>query len=223
MKIVCISDTHTFHDQVVVPEGDVLVHAGDATFRGKPREVLPFLDWLGAQPCARKVLIAGNHDWGYQLDDRAMYVARCAELGIDYLQDSEVVIDGVKFYGSPWQPWFCDWAFNLPRGKALASVWDRIPEDVNVLVTHGPPFGILDETGIAYQAAGARPNQGCEDLRTRLEHLHSLRLHVFGHIHESYGCENVTWHDPKQSVTFVNAASCNRAYRPVNPPIVVEI
>lgn len=223
MRIVCISDTHTFHDQVVVPEGDVIVHAGDATFRGTPREVLPFLDWFGALPHAGKVLIAGNHDWGYQKSEHGIYVNRCNELGIDYLQDKAVIIGDVKFYGSPWQPWFCDWAFNLPRGKALASVWDRIPDDVNVLVTHGPPHGILDRTCEDYQAAGAWEHQGCQDLRRRLEHLHSLKLHVFGHIHESAGREEIPWHSPGQRVTFVNAATCNRAYRPVNPPVVVDL
>ena len=123
MRIVCISDTHSLHGQFPVPEGDVLVHAGDATRRGSEAELRDVNHWLGTLPHRHKVLVAGNHDFGFQTHrDAAGWITNA-----HYLQDRSVVIEGVRFYGSPWQPWFHDWAFNLPRGAELRRVWDRIP------------------------------------------------------------------------------------------------
>lgn len=126
--------------------------------------------------------------------------------------DQHVEIDGVLFYGSPWQPRFFDWAFNLDRGEPLRKKWDLIPNGVQVLVTHGPPFSYLDSTKDGESV-------GCRDLLNALENgLESLRLHVFGHIHESHGYYRRT-----DGPLFVNAAICDLKYKPSNLPIVVDL
>lgn len=178
MRFIALSDTHGWHRKMVVPDGDVLLFAGDMCGPGKLEEVEKFGDWLRGLPHKHKVIIAGNHDWPFEKEP---HLAREA-LGNDliYLQDESVVCDGVKIYGSPWQPEFCRWAFNLKRGQALRDVWSKIPNDTEILLTHGPPMGILDRT------FEQRP-VGCEDLRHRLLSLPNLKLHVFGHIHEAYG------------------------------------
>lgn len=136
-------------------------------------------------------------------------------LGIHYLQDEGVTItaplpDGtsqsLNVYGSPWQPEFYDWAFNLPRGAALDEKWAKIPAGTDLLVTHGPPHGILDKAEDGYLC-------GCEDLRRHVFGRVRPRVHVFGHIHEGYGTEHI------ENMTFVNACTCNLRYRPYNPPI----
>ncbi|MCU0866457.1 MAG: metallophosphoesterase, partial [Planctomycetes bacterium] len=126
-----------------------------------------------------------------------------------YLEDSEVTVDGVRIWGSPWQPWFYDWAFNLERGPAIAAKWDRIPAGIDVLVTHGPPAGILDRTDQGDAV-------GCADLLAAVRRVRP-KLHVFGHIHEAYGTLE------QDGVRFVNASNCSVRYRPVQPPIVVDL
>src|SRR5205085_2391850 len=131
-------DTHTFQtDLDPVPEGDVFVHAGDLCRAGRLSELAGVAEWMRALPHKHKVVIAGNHDWCFVREPAAALEL----LGptVLYLQDSGTVIDGVRFWGSPWQPAFNNWAFNLPRGSALAEKWALIPEGTDVLITHGPP------------------------------------------------------------------------------------
>lgn len=206
MRIVCLSDTHTHHRKLTVPDGDVLVHTGDFTRKGSEADVADFNAWLGTLPHPHKLVVAGNHDFLFEQNN---VLARSLLSNAIYLQDSGVVIDGVRFWGSPWQPWFYNWAFNLPRGAALAERWALIPPDTDVLLTHGPPFGVRDLTDRGEPV-------GCEELRKAIMQL-NLRLHVFGHIHEAYG-----------EVTFggtrcVNASTCTLQYRPANAPIVVDL
>lgn len=203
MRIVCISDTHTLHEQVKIPDGDVLIHAGDLCNRGTRGEVKKFIAWLGDLPHSHKIFIAGNHDWPFYKQQR--YVHHWVKHGT-YLQDTSVTIQGVKFYGSPWQPEFCNWAFNLPRGFQLARVWSCIPEDTDVLITHTPPFGVLD----------AEEKYGCRDLTQRLELLR-LKLHIFGHVHSGHGVEK------RGKTTYVNASICDEEYEPIQAPIVVDL
>src|SRR3954451_8476125 len=120
MRIIAISDTHGLHNAISIPDGDVLVHAGDLTCDGEIGEVVVFNEFLSTLPHPHKVVIAGNHDWCFQQTPEV-----CAELLTNavYLQDSAIIIDGVKFYGSPWQPWLYDWAFNLPRGPKIREKW----------------------------------------------------------------------------------------------------
>ena len=209
MKIVCISDTHGYHGVMThpIPEGDVLVVAGDFTQTGSKAQVLDFNEWLKDQPCKHKVVVAGNHDWCFENKKRGAAPGWISEA--IYLQDQGTVIDGVKFYGTPWQPEFGNWAFNLRRGKELRDKWDAIHGDTDVLITHGPPDGIMDLDRDGDPV-------GCEDLRDRVLELRP-ELHVFGHIHSGHG-----W-TIQDGITYVNASVCNEAYEAIQAPIVVEV
>lgn len=209
-KIVCLSDTHNRHEQIVVPDGDILIHAGDATIRGTLDEVVFFNEWFANLPHERKIFVAGNHDWLFETNNR--YARTLLDASIYYLQDSSVEIAGLKFYGSPWQPRFFDWAFNLMRGAELAEKWKLIPDDTDVLITHGPPNGILDEVQQRYFIE----NTGCEELRKRVEII-KPKLHIFGHIHCGYGRVE------KFDVQFINASNCDENYQPTNQPIVIDL
>lgn len=206
MRLVAISDTHGQHDRLVVPPGDVLVHAGDLTKRGDLKEVAKLAAWLARQPHRHKVVIAGNHDWCFQLDPET---ARRTLGDVCYLEDSGVELDGIRFWGSPWQPWFLDWAFNLPRGEPLREKWAMIPPGTDVLVTHGPPLGYGDVT---VRGEGV----GCEELRARVEVLRPS-IHIFGHIHEGSGVIR------DRHTTYVNAAMLGVDYHPLYPARVIDL
>ena len=193
MLLVCTSDTHMSHPGVRVAECDVLVHAGDFTRRGSRAETLEFLDWLAAQPATHKLLVAGNHDWAAETH-AAWFAEQAGARNISVLSDSEITIDGVRFWGSPVTPRFRDMAFNRDRGEAIRSHWRKIPDGVDVLVTHGPPRGIGDRMFLGAHV-------GCEDLREELSRVRP-RLHVFGHIHEAFG-EHAASELPTQ---FLNVA-----------------
>lgn len=211
MRLVCISDTHNQHDALQLPGGDVLIHAGDFTGMGRVQEVEAFAKWFGAQPHPHKIVVAGNHDWLFERDHtqaRALLARHCP--GAHYLQDSGVDIEGVKFWGSPWTPLFLNWAFNLKRGRPLADKWAQVPLDTQVLITHGPPLGILDVTRHGL-------NVGCEELAAALENRLRPDVHVFGHIHEGYGTYT------RNGTRFVNASSCTAFYEAINAPLAVEV
>lgn len=211
MRLLLLSDTHNRHPSLTdLPEADAVLHAGDVSGRGTLPEIGAFLTWFGALPYRHKVFIAGNHDFAFER--QAAVAEALVPPGVTYLRDQAVSLDGLTVWGAPWQPWFMDWAFNLERGPALEAAWARIPDDVDVLLTHGPPHGILDQTS-------ARPPErvGCADLRRRIASLSRLRLHAFGHIHEAYGIER------HGDVTFVNASTCDLRYEPRNAPVVVEV
>ena len=213
-RIICISDTHNCNERIEVPDGEILIHAGDATTVGAEEQIRRFSDWFASLPHPHKVFVAGNHDWLFEKDnDRARSLLDPA---IVYLQDSAVEIDGLKIYGSPWQPRFFDWAFNLNRGQEMAEKWAMIPDDIDILITHGPPYGILD----LVPRSGWVENTGCEELRKRVEKLTKvgrLKLHVFGHIHCGYGVQD------EFGVRFVNASTCDEQYGPTQPPIVIDL
>lgn len=207
MRLVCISDTHRQHRKLVLPEGDVLIHAGDIGVEDHIRHLIDFNAWLKTLPFKHKIVIPGNHDLIVEespLTARAMM----RDEGIHFLIDDEVVIDGVKFYGSPWQPWFHDWAWNAERGEPLKRIWAKIPDDTDVLITHGPPFGVLDE--VIY----GNKSVGCEELRKRVLEVQP-KVHVFGHIHEGYG------YFSEGKTQYVNASILSHS-GPLNPPQVVD-
>ena len=204
MRIVCVSDTHSLHDQVCVPAGELLIHAGDHCNYGTSGEVKRFDRWLGTLPHQQKLIIAGNHDWPWQKKPR---FAQMWLHHAEYLRDQGTEVGGYKVWGSPWQPEFCNWAFNLPRdGPELAQIWEKIPADTQILVTHTPPAGILDHE-----------NNGCAQLRRRIEGLSSLKLHVFGHIQCAYGTLQ------RGATTFVNACICDESYRALRAPITIDL
>jgi len=226
-RFVCFSDTHGRHDRIPaehLPAADVLLHAGDFTNTGETSQVKSFAEWLRNYPAVHKVVIAGNHDvtfqpdyyekaWSrYHLTPLDCQEARQALIGsgsCTYLEDQLAEVLGYRIYGSPWQPEFCDWAFNLPRGAGCREAWDRIPEDVDVLMTHGPPFGIGDLCEHGGRA-------GCEDLLSAIKRR-AVPVSVAGHIHEAYGTES------DGTTLFVNASTCTFQYRPSNPPIVLDL
>jgi len=206
VRLVILSDTHSRHHKLEVPEGDLLIVAGDVTSRGHLDEVREFDRFLGRLTHPHKIVIAGNHDFCFE---RTPQAARALITNATYLEDEGCRVGGLQVWGSPWQPWFHDWAFNLHRGAPLRAKWDLIPVDVDVLITHGPPHGFGD---LCYD--GRRV--GCEDLLVRVRELQP-RLHCFGHIHEAYGL----FRDGE--TTLVNASTCDLRYRPLNPPVVIDI
>ena len=178
MKFTFISDTHTKHHNLNTGSGDVLIHCGDFTNRGELPSVLSFAQYMQKQDFKYKIVIAGNHDFCFE-DERKAQAEKCFEdHDIIYLNDSGVDINGIKIWGSPVQPAFFDWAFNRKRGEELRAHWALIPEDTDILLTHGPAYGILDHC----------PNGrvGCEDLLVTINKI-KPKVHAFGHIHEGYG------------------------------------
>lgn len=226
MRLVCISDTHNQHDKLDVPKGDVLIHAGDWTSTGTQKQVISFIRWFSSQPHIHKILIAGNHDvtldktfydsnWNnfhskypHRAHDIKNYVLR--EVGIHYLENSEITINGIKFYGSPVQPAFGGWAFGVDRGLPIQSVWSKIPDDTDVLITHGPPYGYGDLLDMGERV-------GCRDLLKEVKDRVKPKVHIYGHIHEGYGVYELG------ATRLINAASCDEHYRINNPPIVFDI
>lgn len=212
MKLCLISDTHNKHRNLEIPQCDILISAGDISFRGEYSILRDFNEWCAelkdAGTVRHAITIAGNHELSFE--DGRRQEARSLLTNWIYLQDSSVEIGGLKFFGSPHTPEFFSWAFNLPRnGDELAQRWSKIPENTDVLITHGPPYGICDYT--------IRGPQGCERLARRVSELPNLKLHVFGHLHEGYGRRDIG------KTIFVNAASCDDTYRAVHAPILLEI
>ena len=192
VRIVCLSDTHAQHKYIhraSVPAGDVLVHTGDICMTGSLKELCDFAEWFGAFPHAQKILIGGNHD--YCLDGSS--IPSCpsevrdtvlANAGITLLHDSAVNLSGINVYGTPWQLPYKQMAFNLDDPER-ALRYAAIPENTNILLTHNPPKGILDQE----KASG--PELGCAILRKRIDELPMLQLNVFGHIHLGRGHKTV--------------------------------
>lgn len=208
-KIVLISDTHNKLDQIDVPDGDILIHCGDATARGSPQEIERFAETFAALPHQHKLFVAGNHDWGFERNRFLCEGILGRAGGIQYLQDSEVTVEGLRCYGSPWQPRFYDWAFNVDRGPKLRAIWQKIPAGIDILITHGPPMGVLDRTDRGEHV-------GCDDLAAELVRI-VPRLHCFGHIHCAYG--TVVLGD----TTYVNASNLNERYNVANQPVVIYL
>lgn len=223
MKIVAISDTHNRHRNIKLPEGDIIVHSGDATGRGTHSEVQHFLDWYSKLDYKHKIFVPGNHDMLFE-SDPALTKQMCVERGIILLNDSGIEIDGLKFWGSAVSPWFHNWAFNRRRtqedatrfgDKWIKEHWDLIPEGTDVLITHGPPYKILDQ--LTY-VDGTLKNEfvGCEDLLAAIQRV-KPGVHIFGHIHCGYGEKHV------DGTSFYNAAICDETYSASNSPHVIEV
>lgn len=209
MKLVFLADTHNYVLQNV-PDGDIVIHCGDATGMGTIPEVAKFINWFGELPHKHKVFVAGNHDWLFE-KQHTLGKGLCEERGIRYLEDRGTIIEGIHLYGTPWTPLFFDWAFNAEEND-LTDRFGHIPGGLDVLITHGPPFGILDETNYDFKTN----NMGCKALRECVERV-KPRIHAFGHNHGGYGQKQIG------DTLFVNAANCNPHYDPVNPPIVIDI
>ena len=218
MKLCCISDTHGRHHDLDLSKypADVLVFAGDWT-RGRDlglSETADFLQWLSEQPYKHKVFICGNHELQVEASTTQFDEMLLMYPGITYLQDSEVIIDDIKFYGSPYSNEFCNWAF-MENDVELSKIWDAVPDDTQVLLTHGPAYNCNDLVKRSY---GNDPHVGSKSLHYRKLALQdSLRVHISGHIHEAY---NV---DTSSRCINICPSVLNERYELVNEPILLEI
>lgn len=203
MRLVCLSDTHGFHRRVTVPDGDILVFAGDLTGKGEFPILNDFCEWLKNMPHRDKVVIFGNHETFAADLDSARSMIR--DTGAKYLENSWCDVQGKRFWGSPYTPPFFNWAFMRTENE-LSESYLHIPHSTDILVTHGPPFGILDSNG--------REHCGSKALLSAVDERPWLEAHIFGHIHESYG------HYSDNGVQFVNASI---GYRSENPPIILDL
>lgn len=234
LRIAAVSDMHGKLRPEHLPDADTLIIAGDylpnfsASNGGRllpPDDARKQLEWLPKKFLPRIlkkgyrkiIVIAGNHDWVHEFPGTAPEARKVLEdAGVAYLQDEPFEFEGVKFYGSPWQPWFCDWAFQIDERDELAgyphskAIWSKIPAGVDVLVTHGPPRDILDK------APGNR-RVGCPILREQVFSRVKPQVHVFGHIHEGYGTEE------RLGVNFLNVALCDGQYEPNQKIQVIEV
>jgi Icc-related predicted phosphoesterase len=202
MLIDCISDLHGFQPEL--PGGDVLIIAGDLTARDTKEEYERLMPWLNKLPYRCKVVIAGNHDG---LIEKGKVTIGDDNPTIHYLCDSGIEFEGFKIWGSPYTPTFELWYFMRNRGKEIKKHWDLIPTGIDILVTHGPPHGILDETIDGIQV-------GCEELRTAVQERIKPRMHCFGHIHECGGKIAESG-----GTTFINCSYVNESYRPVHSAV----
>lgn len=231
IRIGMISDTHTMHNSLSIPELDILIHAGDFSNMGTKSECLDFFDWLkGLDQVEHKVVIAGNHDRYMQSIDPVQFAIDLKPYGIHYLQDFFVKLYGLKIYGTPWTPYFCNWAFQgleerppyglrypggpqweIPSCPKLSEVYDLIPEDTNVLVCHGPPsilpIDLLDR--------GERV--GSSELLKRIGKLSKLKLGVFGHLHSGYGSVDFN------GAMLYNVSTLDESYSNPKPVKVVTL
>jgi len=208
IKLVLLSDTHNRHSKFTVPDGDILLHCGDFTFYGEQRkDIRAFDKYMGTLSHSRKILIAGNHDWDiFNTYLKSPYKFENCE----YLQDSFTMAFGYKIYGSPWVPHHHYGAFMLNRGTQLKEIWKLIPDDTDVLMTHGPPLGYGD-------SSISKNHAGDVDLLLEVQNRVKPIVHVFGHIHEDRG----SWTDG--TTTFINASICDVHYRATNEPIVLYL
>ncbi|GFO30081.1 metallophosphoesterase mpped2 [Plakobranchus ocellatus] len=237
VRFVLLSDTHCQIEKLpteFVPPADVLIHAGDFTKVGLPASIEKFDSYLGSLPHKRKIVIAGNHDLTLDMDmvnNRRSHLLNSFQISRDkfedylqekqlpssrellknciYLQDSSITVCGIKIYGSPWQPEFGDWGFNLPRGIPCLQKWDQIPDETDILVTHGPPIGHGDLC-----VSGQRA--GCVELLTTIQTRVKPKYHLYGHIHEAYGITT------DGHTTFINGSNCTLRYKPQNKPVVFD-
>jgi len=222
MRVVCISDTHNKHNKLILPPGDCLIHAGDFSAIGRHHEVEHFLKWFSKQDFKYKVFIAGNHDLSFQ--DELSWKRKILKQYIHsennpshiyYLQHKSITLEGVKIFGSPWSPEFGNWAFGYKRELA-DKYWKKIPKDIDILITHGPPKDILDEC--FYNQPPYPKNAGCNYLLTHILQIQP-KLHIFGHIHEEYGIRQIAGF----KTFFANVSSCNLFYELVNQPTVFDL
>lgn len=210
MKVCIISDTHNKHKHLeILPEADVIIHCGDFTSVGKEHEVRNFMKWFSnLDQYKYKIIIAGNHDWLYEKN--RMLARSLMPKNIIYLEDSEIIIEGIKFYGTPVQKPFNEWAFNRPEEK-LEQHWKAIPDDTDVLITHELPYTILD------YVSRNNKNEGSPSLYQEVVGRIKPLIHTMGHIHEGYGVKII------ENITFINASNLNADYECVNLPILIEI
>ena len=187
MRIWHISDTHTYHDLLRVPDGiDMVIHSGDCSnprdpYNNEP-EVRNFIHWYKSLPIKHKVYVAGNHDTS--IEKKLVTKKDFEDYNIHYLEDDLITLQGLLIYGNPYTPLFGNWAFMKDRVK-LDRYWTKaIPGYVDILVTHGPPKGILDKS---YSREDVLEMCGDKSLLNKVLDVEP-KYHLFGHIHN---CQNI--------------------------------
>lgn len=222
------SDTHTKHNELVLPPGDIAICCGDISYRGTYSEVKNFMDWFSKQPHKYKIMIAGNHDFWFEPGHRRNYALPKGEDPRDivpdniiYIEDETVIVEGIKIFGSPWTPWFHDWAFNGMRGEEMQKHWDLIEEGTDIIISHGPPANTyLDR-------CNSGDKVGCANLARTIADIQP-KICAFGHIHEAYGTENKEILDledqdkPGKITKLINCSVLNFNYEMANDPVVVR-
>jgi Icc-related predicted phosphoesterase len=210
VKIVFISDVHCKQEELVIPPCDLLVSCGDFSMLGKQNEVRAFHTWMNRQPAKHLISVMGNHEINVEANfglSKEIALEVCPR--VHFIEEGLIEIEGVKIWCSAHTPEFCDWAYNVPRGYEIKRHWDMIPDNIDILVTHGPPFGVLD-------TVRGGPHLGCEELIKAVERVKPL-IHAFGHIHDSFGKIEI------DGATYINASICDERYSAVNPVRVEEI
>ncbi len=213
VRITTISDTHTKHMELngYLPGGDILIHAGDISNRGSNVDINEFCEWFeSVDNYNTKIFIAGNHDFGFQIRAEEISQIINSYKWINYLEDNWVTIDGIKIWGSPWQPEFYNWAFNLPRnGVELQQKWNMIDDDTDIVITHGPAWGYVDKV------VGRNQSLGCELLTNRILGF-KPKIHICGHIHSGYG------YTTNGDTHFINASVLDERYEFTQNPLTFD-
>lgn len=208
VKIISVSDTHGQHNSLEnIPDGDLLIHCGDFSRYGKLSEINNFNEWLNKLPHPEKIVIGGNHDWRLKDVYKKIFTA------VHYLDKESVTINGLKFYGMPDTPiirYEKPWVYYRKSTECI-KLMANIPSDTDILITHGPPYGILDHTKYGEDA-------GCRNLLDRILELKRLKLMLFGHIHESHGVIK-----QRHGIRFVNCSILDGDFNLKYDPIVSEI
>ena len=206
MDIICISDTHDEHEKLngILPDGEMIIHAGDISLHGSLTEIQDFLEWFSSLPYRYKIFVAGNHDFALEKTKHLVKMPK----NVIYLENQVVTIENFTIWGSPVTPPFYNWAFMWSLEKRR-QLYKQIPDNCDIIISHGPSFGKVDKVRIGQ-------NVGCPLLRTRVEEI-KPKLFICGHIHEAYGSST------ENNITYVNASILNLEYEPINLPIKVII
>lgn len=215
-KLIFISDTHTYHDRLLIPDGDFIIHSGDYSFTGTIPEVNSFMTWFSELPHRHKIVVNGNHEKMFWANPTLF--ESLIPKNVTFLFDRAVALDGLNFYGSPHTKEFCGWAYPYYNPKEAEVIWNRIPDNTDILVTHQPPYKIRDgvpfklgREGLYVPSLDTEGDpQGCEVLRERLRTIKPM-IHSFGHIHPGTGYSMI------DDTLFINASVCNDNYQPINP------
>lgn len=219
MKVCAISDVHCKWNKVTIPECDLLISAGDYSFLGEPHVIKDFHKWLNKQPVQHIISLQGNHEKGVEKNfELSKLIALEACPRVHFIEEGLVEIEGVRIWCSAIQPFFCNWAYNRYPGEDIQRHWDLIPNNLDIMVIHGPCHGILDWIPYFNNTKGEIDvrHVGCPQLLQKTLEI-KPKAFICGHIHEAYG------EVYKNGIHFINAAICDENYKAVNTPIVFEI
>lgn len=223
-KIVAISDSHTQHSRLEIPECDILIHAGDFTYRGLFQEVSSFSNWLSKQPAKKKIIVAGNHELSFDPRQGRKYdpsardiIANHYDDDVYYIENRNIILDDINYFGSPWTPEFFDWAFNGLRNEqahldnriALSYLYGQMSKKTDIVICHGPPYGIVDKADDG--------RLGSRELLKVINDTPSVKLVICGHLHEARG------HEVVNGVHYCNVSSLDRDYRTLKPPVIIHL